>query len=186
MGPENRERSLEEQLDAALKAYGVAEPREGLEGRILATLKSERDRTAGRNWHWWPVLVAVASMLLIGAAVLLRTARSTGPLASGNQAKVPGLKQAPSVSGNMARALPTLRPRHRQNHAVPPSARRERFPSPQPLSEQELLLARYVEQFPRDAALMARAQTHVMKQEMLEQELPAENAAATESQQENP
>ena len=37
-------------------------------------------------------------------------------------------------------------------------ARLDRFPSPQPLSEQELALARYVSEFPQEATLVARTQ----------------------------
>jgi len=36
--------------------------------------------------------------------------------------------------------------------------RLDRFPSPQPLSEQELALARYVSEFPQEATLIARTQ----------------------------
>jgi hypothetical protein len=36
--------------------------------------------------------------------------------------------------------------------------RRDQFPSPRPLSEEEKLLVRYVQNFPRDAVMIAQAQ----------------------------
>jgi hypothetical protein len=56
-----------------------------------------------------------------------------------------------------------VRPRRKQNRR-PTSAKLaadpklDVFPSPQPLSEQELALARYVRNFPSDAKLVAQAQ----------------------------
>ena len=75
---------------------------------------------------------------------------------------------------------------HRRGERAAVSAsRREQFPSPQPLSEQEELLARYIERFPHEAVLMARAQTQLMKEEMSDRELPLEEAVPTDSQQKN-
>jgi hypothetical protein len=51
----------------------------------------------------------------------------------------------------------------------------EQFPSPQPLSAQEEILTRYIQQFPREAGLVAQAQTQLSKQEMIEQETSEEN-----------
>jgi hypothetical protein len=53
------------------------------------------------------------------------------------------------------------------------------------LSEQEELLARYIEQYPHEAVVVARAQTELMKQEMIELELPPEAAVPPDSQLEN-
>jgi len=40
----------------------------------------------------------------------------------------------------------------------------DQFPSPRPLSEQELALARYVNEFPQEAMLIARAQEEYEKE----------------------
>jgi hypothetical protein len=42
--------------------------------------------------------------------------------------------------------------------------RLDQFPSAQPLSEQEIALARYVSQFPQEATLIARAQGEYEKE----------------------
>jgi hypothetical protein len=59
------------------------------------------------------------------------------------------------------------------NAIVETLPKRDRFPTPEPLSDQEQMLAIYVQQFHREATLMARAQTRLLEQEMGEQELPA-------------
>jgi hypothetical protein len=46
----------------------------------------------------------------------------------------------------------------------------DQFPSPQPLSEQELALARYVHDFPREATLIALAQAEHEKEIQQEME----------------
>jgi hypothetical protein len=43
--------------------------------------------------------------------------------------------------------------------------RPEQFPSPSPLTDQEKILQRYVEQYKEDAILTARAQSELVKQE---------------------
>ncbi len=53
MDPIKREPDIDQWLDAALSQYAKAEPRAGLEGRVLATLQAERNRVGlKRNW-WW-------------------------------------------------------------------------------------------------------------------------------------
>ena len=44
MRTEDNDQSAERWLDAALKQYGEAEPRPGLENRMLANLQAERAR----------------------------------------------------------------------------------------------------------------------------------------------
>lgn len=60
----------------------------------------------------------------------------------------------------------------------------EQFPSPIPLNEQEKMLARYVQEFPRKAALVARAQTDLRKRDEREMAAPwPKSAEATSSEQ---
>jgi prefoldin subunit 5 len=44
----------------------------------------------------------------------------------------------------------------------------EQFPSPQPLSEQEQMLARYVEELPSEAKQIAQAQTELARHDEIE------------------
>jgi hypothetical protein len=50
--------------------------------------------------------------------------------------------------------------------------KRAQFPSPLPLTDQEKMLALYVRNFPEKAALMARAQTELHRQDELEMAAP--------------
>ena len=79
------------------------------------------------------------------------------------------------------------RPSGRRGPAQPP--RLDQFPSPRPLSEQEILLARFVEQFPREAAMIATAQTRLLAQEEneIERETPLEREEVPQNlQEQNP
>jgi hypothetical protein len=165
MEPKDREHFIDEWLEGALKQRGMAEVRPGLEIRILASLKAERERAPMPAWSWRPVWVGLATILLIaGAALLRRTNEIVPPVASH--------VSAPAVSKSVehrvaASARKPLTLSTRKSNTAP---RLEQFPSPQPLSEQEEILARYLQQFPREAGLVAQAQTQLSKQEMIEQE----------------
>jgi hypothetical protein len=185
MEPDERKRVADEWLDAGLKQYGQAEPRPGLENRILAGLRSERERMLARKWQWWPALAALTAIFLIGIGVFLIKLRNAGvhaPLAKESpasfQQKTPQARQA---DGSRVQDFPGQRihtgvqfhPHHVTEHTA--TARLEQFPSPHPLSEQEAILQRYAEQFPREASLMAQAQTQLTRQEMIERETPPGN-----------
>jgi hypothetical protein len=45
----------------------------------------------------------------------------------------------------------------------------DQFPSPQPLSEQEKILASYVQEYPENAVLLARARTEALRKDQLEE-----------------
>jgi hypothetical protein len=44
----------------------------------------------------------------------------------------------------------------------------DQFPSPQPLSEQEKILAAYVAKYPEDALLLAQARAEALRRDALE------------------
>jgi hypothetical protein len=60
------------------------------------------------------------------------------------------------------------------------------FPSPAPLSEQERMLAGYVQQFPQQAVLMARAQTKLFQDEADEFHRDADHVGNDDNQDQNP
>jgi hypothetical protein len=175
MEPNSRERFDEEWLDAALKQYGQAEPRAGLENRVLASLRIERERAASPGWQWWPAVGALTAIAMITVGmflVRLNRRKTQAPVAREIVASVevkgpePGQTKQQATTGGIRTRMP--RP-HRHVEVEFVSEKREQFPSPEPLSEQEQILARYIQQFPREATLMARAQTELDRQEMLEQ-----------------
>jgi len=49
------------------------------------------------------------------------------------------------------------------------SPKLEQFPSPQPLSEQERILANYVGKYPEHATLIARARSEALQRDQLEE-----------------
>jgi hypothetical protein len=193
MEPNQKERFVDQWLDAGLMQHGQAEPRSGLEDRILARLRAPRNPMPAPKWQWWPALAAVAAVLLIGMFVA-KSKHDTAqpPLANGHlpiQPKRPetsGLSgpQVQDVAGQRARIGILERP-HSRPATEATSARLEQFPSPQPLSKQEEILQRYLEHFPREAALTARAQTQLARQEMMERELPLGSEISPDSEQQN-
>jgi hypothetical protein len=60
----------------------------------------------------------------------------------------------------------------------------DQFPSPQPLSEQEKLLAGYVAVYPKQAALLARLRTEELERERIEQQSESTSKDAADFDQE--
>lgn len=194
MDPIEGEREVDRWLDAALSQYGKAEPRAGLEGRVLASLQTKRSRVASKRRWWWGA-GALAAMAAIAVAVWL---------GQGDRARTPaGASTAAIRHDDGARDRPTTHPVPRSPERRvarkawrnPPTqrtvhtpeladvAKLERFPAPTPLSDQEKLLARYVREFPHRAALIARAQTERRKSDELEMAAPwPQNTDARDSE----
>src|SRR5258708_18282808 len=62
---------LDRELEMALAKY-TGEARPGLEERILATVKAERDEAAAHAWWYWPKVAAlVAAVVIVVAAALV-------------------------------------------------------------------------------------------------------------------
>lgn len=181
---------LSRELDAALARYSNVSPRAGVEGRILANLRAEvarvpeRARAPGRFWWRWGFAAAV---LVIGAALAWRTAKPSHPVLVNRLAETqPAPTQASQTANAAVETVPARVPPMRKQNRRPISTKRaaapklDVFPSPQPLSEEELALARYVRNFPRDARLVAQ------EQETSEREVLAKmQALANESTESN-
>jgi hypothetical protein len=166
MNADDRERQLEHWLDDALRGYSDVEPRAGLEQRVLANLETRQCER--RPWWQW-ALVPAAVAIAISAAVLLIERTRPLPPAS------PVARVAPRVSAP-AKGVPAVRqvvhpaspPAGVHRSAPPPMqvalAQRDRpprlnaFPSPAPLSPQEIAVLRLVRHDPHEAALLAQAQ----------------------------
>ena len=177
-----KERNLDEWLEAELHRYTNSEPRPGLEARVLAQLKTERDRVAVRRRWWWAASVAAAMAVIIAVAWV--GSGNQGQTSSGtsvaHQHDSTPLRQSAASS-----ALPTHGRKANRQKAVRPNAmpmaapKLEQFPAPAPLSDQEQVLARYVREFHDRAVLVARAQTELRKQD--ERETAAAWPSATDS-----
>jgi hypothetical protein len=176
MGPKERERMAEQWLDAVFKRYGEAEPRPGLEGRVLANLRAAADGRRGRR-VWWPAVAAGAALLVAAGAIFWGrhpdnarkdVTANRGPAVIQVHPSKPNI-----VAGRVT--VPTAHERRKPAHRKAPSQLREaaepkldQFPSPRPLSKQEEMLARYVRERPQEARLVAQAQAELMKQDLLE------------------
>jgi hypothetical protein len=165
------------ELDAALAKYAAVEPRAGLEDRVLANLRAEREHAAARVWWRWPALGAAALVLVVAAISLIGRPGKPAPDITAHQAatsqgdKQLGTRIASNEVGIPVRpTLPEGAKRPARHGVHPPQAivadgpRLDHFPSPRPLSDEEKLLVRYVRDFPQDAVMIARAQAETEKE----------------------
>ncbi len=178
MRPEDRDKFAERWLDAALKQRGEAEPAPGLEQRILSTL---RERGAQERWQWrwwWPAFNTVAAVILFGTLVLVvrdhprEAPRLAGQTPATSRQTPSGAQQVPplrKLETSAAKTPARVRVKRGVASAVPDRGPRlEQFPSPQPLSEQEQLLARYVSEFHDEGVMIAKMQAEQRIQDELE------------------
>jgi len=193
---------LDRWLDRALGEYGKAEPRRGLEGRILANLAiAEREvelRSTGQPRAAVPTFGRLRwrfgfAGLAAGATIVIAIWVGSGLRDHGKKTVSTSVPDA--VDHNRGGALPpisrTPNPRHRaavrrtrnstrvETTSVSPHL--DQFPSQRPLSEQEQLLKTYVSQFPKEAAVIAA------EQEQREKELEglySDNRPNSDSEQE--
>jgi len=151
-------------LDKVLRQYGNVEPRIGLENRILANMQ-----VAGKRAHSkyrWFLAGAVATALVIAISggvwhqysipkhTVPAPAVPQNELGEVRSATVP---RAPQIA--KTRASRQRRPATAGSNVASTSGRRlDQFPSPLPLSQQELLFASYAEHFPKEALLIAQEQ----------------------------
>jgi hypothetical protein len=161
---------LDRQLDAALAKYAAVEPRPGLEERVFANLNTERAQMADRPWWHWGLAGAFAVALIIAAAVAWKSHVPSQPVIANHPAWTAPLPPVPMPRVVAANANPPMmRSLHKTAAKSAPVPKLEVFPSPQPLSEQEQILAAYVRQFDDEAVLLARAQTELMLQDQQEE-----------------
>jgi hypothetical protein len=185
-------RDVESELEAALAKYATAEPRPNLEDRILANLRAVRKRAPQPVWRRWPAAVAIAAVLVLTIALALRSKKPAknfivhqasattqtqvanrndpGPLHSREQTS-----QKPAAHHSITRPATT----------VAASPKLDQFPSPQPLSDQETILAHYVTKYPKHAALIAQARTEQLRRDSLEEIRPAPADSNEDSPQPN-
>ena len=183
MANRNHER-IEKWLDAALDWYSSAEPRPGVENRVLARVRAEREKHATRRWLAWGVagVTAAAAVVLIAVVLTLRPGsppkQVAGPVPisparaaiAAPQVKMGAISRAPKRRTRRAAVASIQRAR------AEAELRRDQFPSPAPLTDQEKILAQYVEEFPQQAALLARARMEVIRQQGFEVRWPAQNS----------
>jgi len=163
---------LDRTLDAALAKYASVEPREGLEERILANLRSQDTRPAEPTRWNWRFVAALAAVLMIAAVVVWRWNKPTLPPVATHPQTPKQAPVAPEVAhGDENNSAPRKSKRHqtvrhqREHEILAAGPKLDVFPTPLPLSEQEKILATYVARYPEHAALVAVARMDSLRQE---------------------
>jgi hypothetical protein len=182
---------LDRELDAALSKFAVVEPRAGLEDRVLANLRSQQVHATKGAWWRWPAAAALAAALVVSVFLAWKSERPVQKVASHPSAttrtnELAGTQGANQERGGAAQIYDTrsgkrLR-RHAVSHSISPVPKLDQFPSPQPLSEQERILARYIANFPAHAALIAQARTEELRRDSAEEISEAASTSKGDSQ----
>ncbi len=198
MNPEERDRLAERWMDAALRRTAQAEPRPGLEQRILAQLAAAENQPAQAPWWRFPMFrfalpVMAAALVLVLVLTLSRHATNAPAVNTAGTTAVQARPQSPPSTTVSANASPaatvrsspqrtrrTQRKPQRGSMVVALSAPRlEQFPAPSPLSEQEQLLLRYLQRTPVTEIAAVIAENRRFEEERLrELENPAPRAPA--------
>jgi hypothetical protein len=191
-GPIQANDELDRVLDAALAKYAVAEPRAGLEERVLANLREQQAHVPNRSWWAWGGLTAAAALAILVVVVALswRSEKSRRPVATSHSsvATQDAQRSAQVVSNGGAsdfhpQALTpaTRRAARRARHEAVAAAnpKLDQFPSPRPLSEQERMLANYVADYPEQAALVAQARAETLRRDLEERQAIARESDST-------
>lgn len=171
---------LDRALDTALAKYAAVEPRAGLEARILAHMESQRAPLPNRRWWLWSVACAGTALLVMTSAVAWRAGMPAHQI---TERRIPTVNRdlretetrvvanreqdgIHSLSGKRRQGTRVLR--DRRTLVVVHAPKLDVFPSPQPLSEQEKILANYVATFHAQAALIARVTSQESQRDRME------------------
>jgi hypothetical protein len=158
----DKQMQIDQMLDSMLANYSAAEPRPGLETRILANLQAAAGSKSSAGWwnfRWlWAGMVTAA---IIVAAVLISGRHRVEPptnVVVKNTQPAPQPEIQPHVPTAPKETVRIYRPKPRatkqpQNAALALSQRPAVFPTPTPLSEQEKLLLSYVAGTPREEVI---------------------------------
>jgi hypothetical protein len=180
----DKQMQIDEMLDSLLANYSSAEPRPGLENRILANLilanpRDAEGREASRGWwgfKWLWTGAMLAAAIIVGAMLISGRRHVAPPSNTVAQTVQPAVQQPtvqqpviqqPRVQSSVPPAVgatSAIHHRHKaltrgpqQNATLALSQRPAVFPTPSPLSEQERLLLQYYSRTPREEMI---AQSH--------------------------
>ncbi|MGH9494793.1 MAG: hypothetical protein ACRD3B_07345 [Candidatus Sulfotelmatobacter sp.] len=179
MTDQNQERSsghdLDLLLDAALAKRAAVEPRAGLEDRVLANLRADRERVRPHAWWRWG-LAAVCAILVVAVSFVFRAGKRSQPVivqqtsaaaqgGGGPAGQIARHKETHAPSRPAIRTTRTHRAATVGATAVASTPKLDQFPSPQPLTEEEQMLMRLVAQNPEHAALLAEARMDSLRRD---------------------
>ena len=175
---ENGYDKAEEWINGALAEYVKAEPRAGFDRRVLARLHAAQEQSRRNGWWRGVFAIGAAAMLLLTllwlgyqnarqvseAQITKAAPKATEPDVEPKEDESASERIGPSKRDQRELAKATIK--NGFSRTLPP--REAQFPAALPLNDQERMLARYVEDFPERAALVARAQTDLHKLNELE------------------
>jgi hypothetical protein len=159
---------LDDELDAALLKYAEAEPRVGLEQRVLANLRAQ-PRASASAWWRWPAVVAAAAVILVGVISLVFRSPHRLSVAVVHAPGKIAPQVIPGAIADIAKPVPVSKHTARATPVKASVPHLDQFPSPQPLSEQEQMLASYVAKYPEHAALIAQARSEELQRDLAEE-----------------
>jgi len=158
----DKEREGDQWLDGALVKFGKAEPRTGLEGRLLTTLQVSSEQRAARRARWILGAAAATAAVVVAISFGPRSAeRLLQPIAAA-PTMAPSASPAPSFPRAHPKGanVPHMRGLARiSRHEVPAAPRMEQFPSQRPLSREEQTLIQVL-QSPAKQEFLARNDAH--------------------------
>jgi cytoskeletal protein RodZ len=177
--------ALDQQLDAALSSYAAVEPRTGLEQRILASLRAQREHAPARGWWRWAAAGALAVVIILVPSLSWRArkpqlVKAPDPVTQQHVgdaqiASNPALPPRPAAS---VRTVVTNRTPH-SSQAATAAPRWSHFPSPEAMSDQEKMLADYAAEFQEQAVLIARFNEEDLRRDRMELVENAQNPNST-------
>lgn len=134
---------LDKILDGALASYTQEEPRPGLDGRILNRIRTE-SHTRRFTWLRWAVAVpAFACLVILAVTILTKRNSVQRPLPAPIMAKT-------AAASPIARAaVQTIVTRRRPKQLR--LRKRQQFPTPTPLTDEERALLAFVAHSPKQA-----------------------------------
>jgi hypothetical protein len=162
----DKQMQIDDMLDSLLANYSSAEPRPGLETRILANLRDAEEKEAAHGWwHFKWLWAGVVAAAIIIAVVMIGRRHRVAPPTHVIVKTSPAIPQpeiqphAPAVRNETVRIRPrkSLASTRPQSAALALNERPAVFPTPTPLSEQEKLLLSYLAGTPREEVI---AQSH--------------------------
>lgn len=164
-----RDEELDRMIDAGLSTY--AEPRAGLEQRVLAAVDAEREQRVlaaqSPRWRMWAMGLATAACLLIAITVALRIGEAPQPAGrqANNGAHTPAMHRAIAPEARTqapVRIAAKRRVRRSDEASLRRLPKKQLFPTPQPLSPEMQALVQYVANAPeKERKQFAQAQAQL-------------------------
>jgi hypothetical protein len=159
MADQDKEKQLDDLLNSLLSHYASAEPRPGLETRVLASIRQARraEKVRWMSLGWWWAVGAVTVVVTAALIVFSSYGGRWHPVKkqiqrAAQQRTIPAPKGDFGPGPAIGRSIKHAR---RQVHLA--EVKKEVFPTPAPLSQQEKLLLRYLAGTPRQEV---QAQSH--------------------------